>query len=1051
MAEIIQIDDDVKNDNDNDNPRNPHGGNRISSVSVSPREKSEKSDGLEKLVRPEKSDGLVKSDESEKSEKSFESDESEDILEEPIIIKVNDSKIVCYYILKDNSLLIDKVIVFQMSNHRQIKFNPPIKYLTNSMIYFFKKNDIIVAFNCNNLLVYSKKDGELNLISSHELSDNIIGGIIDVDNNNIWAISSNYLFQWDAETLQLKFSYLLGFTAIRNGNINKRLTVISKGNSIVVKYYNEIAIYSMGIHFPIRNIRIKGSITKVELLCEAQNNNYLLAFNLPKKDEKQKIILYHISDINKPPVDASKIFNDGKSKNNFILYEYNSESKNAFGLVDGKIICINLSNMNWHKFFVLHMFDDIVFSWNNYLCQTSKNDCNDIDTLNQTFEINDCNDTDTLNQTFEINDCNDTFIISDMKNIRSLFSKAKKHESLHIDISLKDQKYKWRISRMDSKFKFSVYLDEEVCSKEILVQNRLRNWRILNNNALALRFSSNLIILEYDRNKSIIIKYWYYKDKLNIKEFSGPILPIMDVEAVRKDKKLKNNKYFHAIWLKIITDIIEDDRCLVKYGPNLLPILIKSSDPSLTCYIESIYNKCMKLVKEDPNRNLKFLNIITSSMNDLCKKYPAYLSKFNSEMFMFLDPSNEKINNNKDYFHFHTFSQEIEIYKTSRLSESFKLLKSLELLELFENAKGYKNKMYNIIITIVYMLFLPFLFIWYLFNYLVDLFYYLDNEIKAKQYIVLIVPYINHSCYPLEYNLWKEIFYYPQSSEFVNTCKKEFYTNWNGEAVINFKWKRFGRIYYIVIWLIFIVFLVCFTIASFPTNSISQETRIKLYQTSIAFGFFHLIFELRQFIWSPQKYISIWNVFDSLNTQNASDPNNPWTLSNTYKVDGLNETFIQIPSENTNLFYSYFTSLLAVYLFLTGNQSSLSPWTPNPTSENTVVLFILMVIFSFLIVIYLMNLFIGLLNMTIEKNNDKASYLVQKAEVIAEIELFYLLPHQRRWRSWFPEVIYYIVDVKKAQIYIKEAINKGEWNKDDWPEMKNKILKLLSIEDFIKD
>jgi hypothetical protein len=64
-----------------------------------------------------------------------------------------------------------------------------------------------------------------------------------------------------------------------------------------------------------------------------------------------------------------------------------------------------------------------------------------------------------------------------------------------------------------------------------------------------------------------------------------------------------------------------------------------------------------------------------------------------------------------------------------------------------------------------------------------------------------------------------------------------------------------------------------------------------------------------------------------------------------------------------------------------------------------------MAVFSFLIVIYLMNLFIGLLNMAIEKDNDRASYLAQKAEIIAEIELFCLLPHQRRWRTWFPEVM----------------------------------------------
>jgi hypothetical protein len=95
-----------------------------------------------------------------------------------------------------------------------------------------------------------------------------------------------------------------------------------------------------------------------------------------------------------------------------------------------------------------------------------------------------------------------------------------------------------------------------------------------------------------------------------------------------------------------------------------------------------------------------------------------------------------------------------------------------------------------------------------------------------------------------------------------------------------------------------------------------------------------------------------------------------------------------------------------LYTTFLGNQNSLASWAPTqtPTTENT-ILFILMVVFSFLVVVYLMNLFIGLLNMAIEKDNDRASYLVQKAEIIAEIELFYLLPHQRRWRSWFPEVM----------------------------------------------
>jgi len=51
----------------------------------------------------------------------------------------------------------------------------------------------------------------------------------------------------------------------------------------------------------------------------------------------------------------------------------------------------------------------------------------------------------------------------------------------------------------------------------------------------------------------------------------------------------------------------------------------------------------------------------------------------------------------------------------------------------------------------------------------------------------------------------------------------------------------------------------------------------------------------------------------------------------------------------------------------------------SPKDNKTMI--ILMIIFSIVIVIYLMNLLIGLLNMTIEADMDRASYLSQKAEV----------------------------------------------------------------------
>ncbi|GBC16963.2 hypothetical protein GLOIN_2v1483183 [Rhizophagus irregularis DAOM 181602=DAOM 197198] len=709
-----------------DNSRDAHYGNKISSVSISP-------NGTYAVTYcgdDNSIEGWIIEDSKLvlNSKSPFKLSDSFYILtEKSIRIKVNNSQIVCCYTRNNYSGYDDKYIkieVYQMTSEpRLIKLNPPIKFWPDSYewpIFNFKKNNDLIIFQSNILSVYSqnnKINGDLILKSSSRLSGRIIGVTIDVDNDNIWAISDNYLFKWDLETLELKFSYSLGFTVIYNIDMkDKDLTIISKANLTIVKYYNEIVIFSKDVHYPIRKIQTEISNIKVKLLYDSQNY-YLLVFNMPKKDEKQNIFLYHPSDINKKPVDISKIFKEDNSNNNFILYEYNSESKVAIGLVNGRFSCINLSNKKWHEFFDKEIEES--------------------------------------STPFEKDVCNDTLLVPDMENIKSLFLKKRTIIYTFKMLEFKDKKYHWRILKEGNGYVLSVLDSNGVsCSKKVIP--RLRNFEILGNNALVIRLDNyQLIIFEYDHDNKEI------KESSFINKFSGNILPITDINTVGVCKK---NTDFYAIWSEMIISLIEDDKYFEKYGATLLPMLIKSNDPKSAHHIKEIYNKCIKLVKEDLKRNLKLLNIITSSMYDLYKKYPDYLTQFNSEMFLVLDPYFEKTNNN-------------------------------------------------------------------------------SND------------------YPSKYNWWKEIIY-PPSNNFIKTCKKEFYTNWNGEAVIDFKWKKFGRLYYFIIWLIFIAFLICFTIASYPTNSLSQEIRIKLYKTSIAFGFFHLIFELRQFIWSPKKYLNIWNVFD---------------------------------------------------------------------------------------------------------------------------------------------------------------------------------------------
>ncbi|GET53619.1 hypothetical protein GLOIN_2v1561207 [Rhizophagus irregularis DAOM 181602=DAOM 197198] len=70
---------------------------------------------------------------------------------------------------------------------------------------------------------------------------------------------------------------------------------------------------------------------------------------------------------------------------------------------------------------------------------------------------------------------------------------------------------------------------------------------------------------------------------------------------------------------------------------------------------------------------------------------------------------------------------------------------------------------------------------------------------------------------------------------------------------------------------------------------------------------------------------------------------------------------------------------------------------------------------------------------------------IAKAEILAEIELFYLFPFQRRWQSWFPEVIHYYADVDKTRREVERFIKNGEWDTKEFTEMREKLLKELQI------
>ncbi|CAG8732641.1 20920_t:CDS:2 [Rhizophagus irregularis] len=165
--------------------------------------------------------------------------------------------------------------------------------------------------------------------------------------------------------------------------------------------------------------------------------------------------------------------------------------------------------------------------------------------------------------------------------------------------------------------------------------------------------------------------------------------------------------------------------------------------------------------------------------------------------------------------------------------------------------------------------------------------------------------------------------------------------------------------------------------------------------------------------------------FIVLRSNNINDDNDPQNLATKYNFINPNGTIsnttaiIQDPDSNTNLFNWFPTSLLAVYNLLTGDSGSLSSFTYR---ENPIMT-ILLVTFTFFTVIYLMNLFIGLLNIAIDDYNKEEEYLLQKAQIIMEIELFYMLPWQRNKKEWFPDWIYYDIPITKIRNLINAIDN----------------------------
>ncbi|KAF0556441.1 transient receptor potential cation channel subfamily a member 1-like [Gigaspora margarita] len=370
---------------------------------------------------------------------------------------------------------------------------------------------------------------------------------------------------------------------------------------------------------------------------------------------------------------------------------------------------------------------------------------------------------------------------------------------------------------------------------------------------------------------------------------------------------------------------------------------------------------------------------------------------------------------------------------------------------------------------------------------------------KEFKYIVLIFPLPKFSSYESKYNYWKELIF-PIPSIFSKHQFPELYKSWHGEALINFKWNAYGKYYFFAIFIFYFIFMLCFLVVA-TINELSNNTQNLLLIITIILGSLHLTFEIRQCINSPLSWITdIWNYFDigailfpvltSIDwLQSSTTPIWAITISilllelkfvtffRAIEFGGAHWAMIigviqnslsffviigfimfafahslyvllrpmsndlnNLEELNTNMFTNLYTAYLAVYMMLTGDSSSLSDW----SSTGNLILIVLIVLFSFFTTIYLMNLFIGLLSNFISESNKKELFLLQRAKILSEIELFYMLPYQRRKNEWFPELIFYRFSLDKLYDIVTK-IQDNKWDDTiDKPYLPNLLLKIIS-------
>jgi hypothetical protein len=402
---------------------------------------------------------------------------------------------------------------------------------------------------------------------------------------------------------------------------------------------------------------------------------------------------------------------------------------------------------------------------------------------------------------------------------------------------------KWKIKICYKNIELRVYekvnVSKEwnlVCRKGVEKFNICYNPKLLNGNTIFILTTIGIYIYFFDEvKKSISLSYFYY---INLDKYCNNMKKLQDnYKKVLSNQILPSPNYdsikLNDSW---VSHVLDNKESLLKYGDEILSFAIKEHKLEL---IDKIYKKCLFYFEKDLGNNSMLLSIINCVMPLLNEYYPEYILRYSLETNLIIDSSSYNIKYQNNNFHLYSFQ-------------------NFQVVNLTQRSK-YKMLCYNYDITYFILNIIQ-----QLITRLNSFFYKISNRTTNSTIpmIIFMVPYIKFIEYPQNFS-WLLELVYPQSSPFVRTISGNIYKTWNGEAIINFKWNTYGKYYYMIIWIMFMALLGCFTaVATIPQLYNNEDIRKQLLITTIILGFIHLSFEIRQIIYNPIEWIyDFWNLF----------------------------------------------------------------------------------------------------------------------------------------------------------------------------------------------